>query len=108
MRFKVVFNEEHDSLVVNCLPGGDSVLLPDCPNHHVLFPIPMDLLSDIRSDLNRLIDPSENEAFLDINKAIQDLQNKRRALLTNVRERLNPVIIDQCKCFEKNHPEFFI
>ena len=109
MRFKIFFNEQKQSLDVSCLCGKDSeVFLPENTAQPVLYPIPNELALDIREYLAVVLDQDDNNKFKSIDASIKELQQKRRALIDEIRVKMNPVIIEHCEKFKAEHPELFI
>ena len=113
MKFKIVFNEMTNQIVVNCRPNNTEreVVLPDNPDQHVYYPLPdlpAPVQETLQEDLESLTTEEDTQEFLDIKDEIGALQTRRRALMTSLRERLNPQIIERCRDFKMKFPELFI
>ena len=109
MRFKIFFNEPKGVLDVNCLKDdSNEIILPENTDQHVYYPIPSELTKEIYDDLLSLLDQSITDEFSAINASIKELQQKRKAMIDDVRAKLNPSIIKQCEDFKLNHQEYFI
>ena len=109
MRFKLHFNDKLQQMDINCLhDNNNDTILPDDPSQHVYYPIPKELRHKIRKSLLEIIDPETTKEFIELGKEIKELTNRRRDMMNNLREELNPKIMEQCEKFKSENAEFFI
>lgn len=109
MRFKVFYDEKLAKFEVNCLKDDfNDIKLPDNPNDHVYYPIPNDMQNIIKKDLTKLLDQEKAKEFKQIVDDIKKLTDKQRELIYEIREELNPKIMDICENFKDEHAEYFI
>lgn len=109
MRFKIFFNEGEQKLDINCLNDNHTdIILPENPDQHVYYPIPNDLRSEIKEYLKDILDDNATDEINSIIGEIVELQQKRKQAIYNLREKLNPEIIQRCEIFKKENAEYFI
>lgn len=109
MRFKLYFNEQTQTLDINCLKDTHSdTILPTDPEQHVYFPIPNELISEMHKHLVPLIEDTVSEEYLQIQETIKALNDRKRAMINDLRTKINPKIIAKCEKFKDEHAEYFI
>lgn len=109
MHFKVVFNPVDCLLDINCLKDkNEDTFIPENPDQHVYFPIPIKLKDKLKKELMKLINSEEEQEFVKMIKDINELDNKRKEKISQIRTRINPEIIKVCKKFREDNAEEFI
>lgn len=109
MRFKLYFNEQKQELDINCLKDTHSdTILPTDVSQHVYFPIPNDLLKEVHDYLVPLIDDTVSEEYIQIQETIKALNDRKRDLINDLREKINPKIMAKCETFKNENAEHFI
>lgn len=109
MRFKVMYDEKHDELIISTLVGKYSdIILPMDTKQHVEYPIPNEALEFINEDLQHLVKEEYNEEIRMIDYEIRELNERKRNFISHLRKELNPKIIEVCCEFRQRNPEFFI
>ena len=109
MRFKVFYNEKINEIDISCLKDKNkSIILPEALDQHVSYPIPKDMEKIIKKELFELIDKKETEKYLAITGEIQELQNKRKNMIEELRAELNPKILKTCEGLKERFPEYYI
>lgn len=109
MRFKIYFDEQTQSLDINCLTDNyTDTILPEDPAQHVHFPIPNDLQKEMKASLMALLDENTTRELREVLEGIKALTDKRRDIVNDLRVKLNPLIIDKCQKFKEDNAEFFI
>ena len=109
MRFKIFFNEEKKALDINCLQDSHSdTILPTNTDQHVYFPIPNELSKEIKEEMMKILDGKRSEEYNAITDEISKLSQRRKEMVTSLREELNPKIIEVCERFKEANAEYFI
>lgn len=109
MRFKLYFNEQTQNLDINCLKDTHTdTILPTDVSQHVYFPIPNELHEEIHKILTPLITDTVSEEYIQIQEAIKALNDRKRDLINDLREKINPKIISTCEKFKQENAEHFI
>jgi predicted alternative tryptophan synthase beta-subunit len=109
MRFKLYFNEQQQTLDINCLKDTHSdTILPDDVSQHVYFPIPNELRNEIHKLLTPLITDTISEEYIQIQETIKALNDKKRELINDLRAKINPKIMAKCEQFRQENAEHFI
>jgi hypothetical protein len=109
MRFKIFFNEQKQTLDINCLNDQYSdTILPTDPAQHLYFPIPNELASDIKKELMPLLEGKEARMYHDITEEIRALTDRRREMINELRMELNPKVMEVCEKFKVENAEYFI
>lgn len=109
MRFKIFFSEQKQELDINCLNDSNSdKILPENVSQHVYYPIPNELKSEIKHELMQLLDDESAIEYNQVTEDIRALTDKRRAMINELRMKLNPKIIQLCDKFKEENAEYFI
>lgn len=109
MRFKLFYNEQKETLDINCLPDSfNDIILPDNVEQHVYYPIPKELGKQIKTEMMELIDQEDGAAIEEIRQQMLGLVQARKDLVNRLREKYNPLIMEKCKQFRDDNAEYFI
>lgn len=109
MRFKLVYGEKTRKMVINCLDSAiEGVIIPENTRQHIHFPIPIEMKTIISRDLNDLLTDEMHNRFNVITKEISILQEKRSNIMNELREEMNPKIVEVCEDFKDKYPESFV
>jgi len=109
MRFKIFFNDSKNELDINCLKDDHiDTILPESPDQHVYYPIPNDLLEEIKECIMPILDKDIIDRYNSITDEIQKMHVEKRKMINDIRTQLNPVIIEKCEKFRFDNAEWFI
>lgn len=109
MRFKIVFNDVQKVMDINCMnDDSNDVIFPTNPEQHLHYPIPRELSNKVKSELMNVLTEDMSQSFIDLDKEIKNLTDRRRAMMNNMRIELNPKLLNALEKFKADNAEYFI
>lgn len=111
MKFKIYYNQSKNKFDINYYSYNDPIideLIPENPNTRVLFNFPAKEVKFIKNEFEDIIPDEESEKIRKIEQEIKDLQKYRQEMVLEVRRKYNPILVEKCRTFKEDHPEYYI
>ena len=109
MRFKIVFNDVQKVMDINCMnDDSKDIIFPTNPEQHLHYPVPLELSGKVKSELMPVLSEDMSKAFIDLDKEIKNLTDRRREMMNNMRKELNPKLLLALEKFKADNAEYFI
>lgn len=109
MRFKLHFDDQKQTIEINCLNDSNAdIIIPEDTSQPVYFPIPNEMNAEIKKYLMKLVDDEMANEFKELSREIKNLTDKRRQMVNDLRAKINPLIVEECRKFRDDYAEHFI
>lgn len=111
MKFKIYFDQTKNKFNINYYIYNDPCideLIPEKLNDCAIFNFPAKEVQFIKDAFNNIIPEEESEKIRKIEEEIKNLQKHRQEMVLEVRRKFNPILIEKCRTFKEDYPEYYI